>query len=134
MSAFSNRLCKFVPGLVHAGLRHKLVVDSLNARIDFNPQAPTDSLLISASLQTRAEAKGGRKWLASMQESSALMNSVLSVIHPKLFWAGLQTMKRIGAENQFREIVALWESVFNGMQVLSNRETPLHRDNNTLVQ
>lgn len=62
------------------------------------------------------------------------MNSVLSVIHPKLFGAGLTTMNKLGAEAEFREIVSLWHSVFNGVQVLSNRETPLHRDNNTLAE
>jgi len=32
------------------------------------------------------------------------------------------------------DLVGIWSSVFNGCQVLSNRETPIHRDNNSRVE
>jgi len=37
----------------------------------------------------------------------------------------------MGSDANLEDVVKLWYSIFNGAQVISNRETPVHRDNNS---
>jgi hypothetical protein len=66
-----------------------------------------------------------------MAESSTLLSSILRVIHPDLFFMGLVTMKKMGSKADPPEVLRLWYSLFNGVQIISNRETPVHRDHNS---
>ena len=66
-----------------------------------------------------------------MAESSTLLSSILRVIHPDLFVMGLETMRKMGKEADPGDVLQLWYSVFNGVQIISNRETPVHRDHNS---
>ena len=52
-------------------------------------------------------------------------------MHPDQFAMGLECMKHL--PNHCTDVDALrrWYSVFNGVQIISNQETPLHRDNGT---
>jgi hypothetical protein len=58
-----------------------------------------------------------------------LLNAVLSMIHPELYQAGLQATRFLkGANALLNRSVAAWPSVFSGITVISNRQTPPHRD------
>lgn len=46
----------------------------------------------------------------------------------------METMIRLRSEPDLRPALQHWPSVFNAVTVLSNRETPLHRDNNSRSQ
>jgi hypothetical protein len=41
---------------------------------------------------------------------------------------GLEAMKKMQDLEDLQEALELWTSIFNGVQVISNRETPIHRD------
>jgi hypothetical protein len=70
------------------------------------------------------------KWLDAVSESNAIFSAILAVIHPKLYDAGRQTIKRLRdtPEVDSQDVLGPWASVFNGVAVISNRRTPLHRD------
>jgi hypothetical protein len=86
---------------------------------------------MSASLKPGQADKGGRDWLSSIAESSLVLSSIIKVIHPKLFEMGMEAMKTMRGHGDLLEVLDLWYSIFNGVQVISNRETPIHRDNFT---
>jgi hypothetical protein len=67
--------------------------------------------------------------LNGMRESSVLLSSVVRVIHPQLFQMGMEAMRRLGLRADLSDVVELWYCIFNGASVISNRETPMHRDN-----
>lgn len=72
--------------------------------------------------------------MKNMFYPSALLSAVLSVIHPDLYRSGMDTMKRLHAQPDLVPALQHWTSVFNAVTVLSNRATPLHRDNHSRPQ
>lgn len=68
-------------------------------------------------------------WLLAMTESSLLISALLSVIHPELYTMGKDAMRVLPVSCNDFDVLELWCLVFNGAQVISNRETPVHRDN-----
>jgi hypothetical protein len=67
----------------------------------------------------------------ALTESSILLSSIVRVIHPTMFDMGMKSMRVMGLMTDLLQIVELWYSIFNGVQVISNRETPVHRDHNS---
>jgi hypothetical protein len=55
-------------------------------------------------------------------------------MHPEQYFAGLRTMSNLGHKAvskdlpQMPETLQYWASVFNTLSIISNRETPNHRD------
>jgi hypothetical protein len=75
-------------------------------------------------------------WLSKMLRGSAIIGAILSIIHPELYSAGIETMKMLAAspENvhkgeQLGQVLQVWSAPFNVISTINNRETPLHRDN-----
>ena len=94
-------------------------------------QDPRYELNMSASLKPEQIKKGSRDWLSSISESSLVLSSIIRVIHPELFEMGMHAMRTMQCRGDLMEVLNLWYSIFNGVQVISNRETPIHRDNST---
>jgi len=74
-------------------------------------------------------------WLDEIQDLSALIGGILSIVHPTLYQVGLQAFKHLASDtstvqehNRYLQILKLWTTPFSGMSVISNRETPIHRD------
>jgi hypothetical protein len=80
-------------------------------------------------------------WLRRISESSALMGSLLWIIHPELYHAGMEGLKAL-AENpdmvkegdDVFQILHWWSTPFSGYSIISNRTTPVHRDNSARPQ
>lgn len=71
-------------------------------------------------------------WLCAISESNAILSAILSVIHPPLYDAGWQTIKRLRDTPQIgQDVLNRWASVFSGVSVISNRITPPHWDGNS---
>lgn len=83
----------------------------------------------SASLKDTNPDNSGRLWADEMYTSSALISAMLRVMHPTLYEAGRQTMQRLATDESLTPAVDQWSSVFNACSLLSNRWTPIHRDN-----
>jgi hypothetical protein len=45
-----------------------------------------------------------------------------------------QAMAKLADMEEADDLINLWTSLFNGCQVMSNRETPVHRDNNSCAE
>ncbi|KII83092.1 hypothetical protein PLICRDRAFT_119857, partial [Plicaturopsis crispa FD-325 SS-3] len=97
---------------------------------------PDDHLETSSSLRGR-DAKFTHPWLEDMAESLALINAVMGIIHPELYLCGRETLLKLGRSTEGESLAYVlrkWGSVFNGAAIIGNRETPIHRDNNSRGQ
>jgi hypothetical protein len=74
---------------------------------------------------------GGLKWLEVAAESLSLISATLAITHPMLYYGGRETMSRLRDEPDLGAVLSRWPTIFNGIAVISNRETPGHRDNNS---
>ncbi|KAG2353308.1 hypothetical protein BDR07DRAFT_1310002, partial [Suillus spraguei] len=65
---------------------------------------------------------------------AAIASVALRVMHPQQYFAGLQALSHLGDKAlskelpQMPETLQYWASVFNSLSIISNRETPNHRD------
>ena len=70
----------------------------------------------------------------SLQRSGVLVSAALRIMHPDLYWAGMETQVRLGEwaseyeMNDMYDHLKCWTSVFNVLAVICNRQTPPHRD------
>jgi hypothetical protein len=56
------------------------------------------------------------------------LNLVLSLIHPELFESGVLMLRKLRTLDATQTIALEWQSVYTGIQIISNRLTPSHRD------
>jgi len=77
----------------------------------------------------------GANWSLEMQESSALIGGILSIIHPQLYEQGMEALRHLETENGFvddeEELYAAlkhWTPPFSALSVISNWSTPVHCD------
>ena len=96
-------------------------------------KAPGFPLEISASLKP---ATGMRDWLQEVVLFSALTGGLLRVMHPELYTAGIQALGLLAAAPEHVKegddvlaILEVWSSPFSSYSIISNRTTPVHRDN-----
>jgi len=95
----------------------------------FYLQGPDFNLRPSVTLKPTARRSHCRDWLRSNADSAALLSGLLRVIHPNLFGMARAAMVKLAEMEEEDDLINSWTSVFNGCQVISNRETPIHRDN-----
>ncbi|KJA15668.1 hypothetical protein HYPSUDRAFT_148770, partial [Hypholoma sublateritium FD-334 SS-4] len=76
------------------------------------------------------------EWLALQVRTSAIIGGILSIVHPEQYAAGIQILRQLHAHpgavkkgHKLAEILQVWSAPFNVVTVISNRETPFHRDN-----
>lgn len=92
---------------------------------------------VSASLKRNADA-AGRGWLRETGECCALLNAVMALLHPGLFECGMDVLLELTQRPEIHtdsydamEVLKIWPSIFNALSIISNRESPRHRDNNS---
>ncbi|KAG2758144.1 hypothetical protein P692DRAFT_201780049 [Suillus brevipes Sb2] len=72
--------------------------------------------------------------LEAIARPAAIATAALRVMHPEQYFAGLRTMSALGDKAESNELPKMsetlqyWASVFNTLSIISNRETPNHRD------
>lgn len=66
-----------------------------------------------------------------MDHSSAIFSALLRVVHPDLFFMALNAMEEMARDPNLHDVVSVWNNVFNGASLISNRESPIHRDCNS---
>lgn len=76
------------------------------------------------------------EWLQLQVRTSAIIGGILSIIHPEQYAAGLGILRQLDRRpdlvkkgQRLAEILQVWSAPFNVITVISNRETPFHRDN-----
>ena len=71
-------------------------------------------------------------WLDAIAESNAILSTILVVMNPALYDAGWEIVKRLRATSKIdSHILSRWASIFSGVSVISNHNTPVHRDGNS---
>ncbi len=63
-----------------------------------------------------------------MKECGALLSAILRVVHPGMYEAGKTSLSRMSADPSIAAALHTWPTVFNNVQIISNRATPFHRD------
>lgn len=103
-------------------------------------QMRTDRLEVSASLKSK-HGEAGRLWLDRIAESASLLSAILRIIHPDMYRAGRASLQQLRVQTDeikdgadVQPIIEKWASVFNGVSVIINRQTPFHRDNNSRAE
>ena len=68
--------------------------------------------------------------------ASALVGGILSVVHPELYSAGIESIRALNADpgsvhkgENLATVLKIWSSPFTAITTISNRDTPYHRDN-----
>ena len=86
---------------------------------------------VSASFSSAAALD----WLYAISESNTILSAVLAVIHPNLYEASWNTINHLRhiSETGSRDVLSRWASVFSSVAVISNRDTPPHRDGSSRV-
>jgi hypothetical protein len=85
---------------------------------------------VSASLK----GPSSESILEAIARPAAIATAALRVMHPEQYFAGLRTMSALGDKAESNELPKMsetleyWASVFNTLSIISNRETPNHRD------
>src|ERR1700749_5156470 len=92
----------------------------------FLSQGPEYPLRPLANLKPTSKHSHCLDWLCSNAELSALLSALLWVIHPALFTMARQAMVKLATVDDATYLINLWTSIFNGCQVMSNRETLVH--------
>ncbi|KAG2108098.1 hypothetical protein BD769DRAFT_1352873 [Suillus cothurnatus] len=91
---------------------------------------------VSASLQGPV----GNMYLNSIARPAVIASAALRVMHPRQYWEGLTNMVTLGSLanemelQQMPEKLCKWASVFSALSIVSNRETPFHRDTLSRMQ
>lgn len=67
-------------------------------------------------------------WLECMRPLSAIVDVILRIAHPQLHKFADETMKQLANNESVRDGVQHWSSVYNGVALISNRDTPAHID------
>ncbi|KAG2353836.1 hypothetical protein BDR07DRAFT_1382778 [Suillus spraguei] len=85
---------------------------------------------VSASLK----GPSSENILKAIARLAAIASVALRVMHPQQYFAGLRALSHLGDKAlskelpQMPETLQYWASMFNSLSIISNRETPNHRD------
>ena len=63
-----------------------------------------------------------------MDETHALLGGLLRIMQPAMYHAGINVMRTLRTLEDLRTPIDAWGSPFTSISIISNRETPLHRD------
>lgn len=73
----------------------------------------------------------------SNRHTAKLLNSLLAIVHPELYAAGKYVIKTLREDDELLDLhegLDHWYSVFTAMTLITNRESPLHRDPKTNIR
>jgi hypothetical protein len=62
------------------------------------------------------------------EDIKIFLNITLSLINPGLFNMGLAMLRKMRNLETTEEVAQIWQSVYTGVSVICNRNTPAHRD------
>lgn len=86
---------------------------------------------MSQSLLHGKKAEEARLWLSKSQELASMLSGLLGVMHPDLYTMARSAMINMMTTHEDKKLLDNWGSVYNSCQIIKNRETPVHRDNNS---
>ena len=94
------------------------------------PQGKKSRLYVSKTLLDH-DTNGSLDWVQEMQETTDLLNAILSIVHPELHQAGAAALEKLRHGPRFNKHhtwARAWNSVYSGVSVIANRACVPHRD------
>ena len=82
----------------------------------------------------RLRESAGQAWVEEMAETTAFLGGVLAVIHPSTYETGMKCVEAIrngdnvAKKEGMEDVMRTWSSPLTTVFLMSNRDTPLHRD------
>jgi len=89
-------------------------------------------------LEVSAELRHGpaKDWIQQVAETSSLLGGLTAIINPGVYRAGMECVKKIQSNPELiakgedlLQILRYWTSPYTTVSLISNRNSPLHRDN-----
>jgi len=71
---------------------------------------------------------GCLKWVQEVNVTGALLSAITRIAHPQQYEAGRQAFAAMQDLADVAEVLRWWSSIYSGISVIANRETPVHRD------
>ena len=68
------------------------------------------------------------RWLKGIADVENDLNLLFCLIAPELYATGADAIRQLQEAEHAHKNVKAWPSVFSGMSVISDRQTPFHRD------
>ena len=73
----------------------------------------------------------GALWHQDMEPIFAFVDIVLRIAHKELYEFAEETQRSLRSQDNLRDAFQYWQTVYNGVSLISNRDTPAHVDANT---
>ncbi|KAK7676689.1 hypothetical protein QCA50_020049 [Cerrena zonata] len=70
----------------------------------------------------------GHEFLSVARDPFAVVSGILAITHPRQYKMAKEMKERIIASGDCKEALERWPMVFTAISVISNRESPFHRD------
>jgi hypothetical protein len=83
---------------------------------------------VSSLLKPNTGDPGCLAWVKESDVTGALLSAISRIAHPEQYEAGLRALAAMQGLPEIAEILQWWSSIFSGVSVIANRETPVHRD------
>jgi hypothetical protein len=87
---------------------------------------------VSRTLKSKYHRPGSRHRVEENKETGVLLSAIARVAHPALYITGHSAFAAMQDLPEITKILPIWSSVFNGVSIICNRDTPPHRDTGTL--
>jgi hypothetical protein len=94
-----------------------------------------DKVCVSADLggngksRSAESAENAQLWVRSMAETAALLSAALVIVNPSLYELNRESLIRLSYIPELEARIKEWGFAFNAVSVISNRASPVHRDN-----
>jgi hypothetical protein len=82
-----------------------------------------------------ASLKGAKaiEFLQAIARPAAIVSAALHLMHPEQYFNGIRNMSALqqlalSGQLAIEHVIYHWASVFNALSIISNRESPFHRD------
>jgi hypothetical protein len=95
--------------------------------LEFTPE-------VSKSLKATNRDTSCQDWVDEFLEAGGLLSAISRVAHPSLYMTGRTAFSAMRELTEIGNCVKRWSSVFSAVNIIVNRETPLHRDTGTLPE
>jgi hypothetical protein len=124
---FEPGVADFCPGWFMQ--RHEVSIHLLMSLIyiQFSLQRMEDALYISQELRKPE----GAKFIKAIHDAEFVLNCVAMLICPELHSISVNAIQKLKAGEElfnWDDVITQWPSIFSGIEVISNRITPPHRD------
>ena len=90
---------------------------------------------MEVSAELRKPDSDAHQWLKGMEDTSMLLGAIISIINPGVFETGksfIQEMyrhpDRVAKRENLTALLESWTSPYTSASLMSNRDSPLHRD------